>query len=65
MRAESQRDLQQAGAAVSAAKRHIVEMADQAEAAEAAAEKLRRDLAAAAAREADAREEARVRPSVA
>ena len=38
--------------AVSAAKRHIVEMADQAEAAEAAAEKLRRELAAAAAREA-------------
>ncbi len=60
MRAESQRDLQQAGAAVSAAKRHIVEMADQAEAAEAAVEKLRRDLVTAAAREAEAREETRV-----
>ncbi len=61
MRAASQRDLQAAGAAVSAAKRHIVEMADQAETSEGAAEKLRRELAAAAAREADAREEARVR----
>ena len=60
VRAESQRDLQQAGAAVSAAKRHIVEMADQAEAAEGAAEKLRRELATAAEREADTRDEARV-----
>ena len=60
MRAASQHDLQAAGAAVSAAKRHIVEMADQAEALEAAADKLRRELAAAATREADAREEARV-----
>ena len=61
VRAASQRDLQAAGAAVSAAKRHIVEMADQADASEAAATELRRELAAAAAREADAREEARVR----
>ena len=45
---------------MSAAKRHIMEMADRAESAEAAAETLRRELAAAAAREADAREEARV-----